>query len=90
MGEIKGIVRKLSPGCMISSAVWIGADSEPALSVSSGRLSPIETDKAGSLSDTLHTSAYHTAGTSFPDNPRSYSHESAMVNQYSPFASDNI
>ncbi len=46
---------------MISSAVWIGADSESALSVSGGRLSPIETDKADSLSDTLHTSAYHTA-----------------------------
>ena len=46
---------------MISSAVWIGADSESTLSVSDGRLSPIETDKVDSLSDTLHTSAYHTA-----------------------------
>ncbi len=52
---------------MISSAVWIGADRESALSVSGGRTSPIETDEADSMSDTLHTSAYHTAGTEFPD-----------------------
>ncbi len=54
---------------MISSAVWIGADIESVLSVSNGRLSPIETDKADSVSDTFHTSAYHTAGAKFPDNP---------------------
>ncbi len=54
---------------MISSAVWIEADRESVLSVSNGRSSPIETDKADSLSDTLHTSAYHTAGAEFPDNP---------------------
>ncbi len=54
---------------MVSSAVWIGADSESVLSVSSGRLSPIGTDKADSVSDTLHTSAYHTAGIAFSDNP---------------------
>ena len=54
---------------MISSAVWIGADSESALSVSNGRLSPIETDKADSVSDTFHTSAYHTSGAEFPDSP---------------------
>ncbi len=61
---------------MICSAVWIGADSESVLSVSNGRLSPIETDKADSVSDTLHTSAYHTAGPEFPDSPFAYSSSS--------------
>ena len=54
---------------MISSAVWIGADSETALSVSNGCLNPIETDKAVSLSDTFHTSAYHTARAALRNSP---------------------
>ncbi len=61
--------QECSPGCTISSTVWIGADSESVLSVSNGRLSPIETDKTDSLSDTLHTSAYRIAGTELPDSP---------------------
>ncbi len=54
---------------MISSAVWIGADSGLALSVSSRHPSLIETDKVNPVSDTLHTSAYHTPRTSFPTTP---------------------
>ncbi len=58
---------------MISSAVWIGADIGLALSVSNRRLSPIETDKVNSMSDTLHTSAYHTVGAVFSRQPISTS-----------------
>lgn len=45
------------PGQQRSSAVWIEADCGPALSVSGGHKCPNETDKAGPLSDSLHTSA---------------------------------
>ena len=63
---------------MISNAVWIGADSESVLSVANGRISPSVTDKADSVSDTLHTSAYHTAGTSFSRQPPEFHNGSSL------------